>query len=214
MNQIPGQAGNDGGVKPGISALSPTARHNRPLNIPLRTVVHGGDGEDLVQERLMLTSAGVQGHQGEFGAVEVVMQVVEFHLDGRLVAGADDVLHIVLVAHFGPMREQVHRDKHVLLHPLGPQIVQSDVRVLHHIVQETGLLLRRVLAHQAHGQHMRHGRIPHHILHPVMGLDGNPDDIFDRCHRKKGSIFDHKDRTSLYQTATQAVKSEEIIIFV
>ena len=138
-----------------------------------------------------------------------MVQVVEFHLDGRLVAGADDVLHIVLVAHFWPMREQVHRGEHVLLHPLGTQVVQGDVRVLHHIVQEAGLLLRRVLAHQAHGQHMRHGGIPHHILHPVMGLDGNPDDIFNRCHRKKGSIFDRKDRTPLCQTATQLVKSIE-----
>jgi|GEM_PF-6788524 len=80
------------------------------------------------------------------------------------------------------MGEQVHGSQHILFHALCAEVVDGNGRIFHHIVQEAGLLLGLGLAHQAHGQHMGYGRIAHHILHPVMGIDGDANDIFNRSH--------------------------------
>ena len=66
-------------------------RKNSILDIPLRPVVHGGDGQDLVEEGLSFKGACIQGGQGELGTMEIVVKVVQLHLDGCLVAGEDDV---------------------------------------------------------------------------------------------------------------------------
>jgi hypothetical protein len=55
-------------------------------------------------------------------------------------------------------------------------------------MKEAGLLLGLGPAHQAHSEHMLYGGIPHHVLHPVMGVDGNADDVFNRSHGKSSII--------------------------
>lgn len=78
----------------------------RPLDIPLGPVVHGGDGPNPIQP---LASARVQRRDGQFGAMGVVVQqIVQFHLEGSLVAGEDDVSHVVLVCYSGRMGERIH----------------------------------------------------------------------------------------------------------
>ena len=56
------------------------------MDILFLKFVHGGNGQDLVEKSLTLAGAGVQRCESQLLAVEIVVQVIQFDLEGRWVS--------------------------------------------------------------------------------------------------------------------------------
>ena len=166
--------------------------------------VHGGNIHDQVEQLPLLPAGCVQGEDGVLRPLEIMMEIMELDLDGRLVARKDDLLDIVLITVFLTVGEEVHGIDDIVFDTHRPEAIKRNVRVLDDVMKDTDLFLEVRLAGKADCHQVEDSGIPDEILLPVVRFQGNAECFFKGHDNCSFILYEGKDNVCMCQCVTQS----------
>lgn len=141
--------------------------------------MHHGEVHDQIKQVFGLLVGCIQGPDCILGPQQVVAEVIQFDLDGRLVARAGNLPDVVFIAVLLPMGKQVDGGDDIFLDTPCPKIIERHVRVFDDVMQDAGLLLQVGFAGDANRHQVQDCGISDQVLLAGMRIERDAERFFD-----------------------------------